>query len=511
MTRRKRFRYVDRMRNVRCRVLAITVATAAGLGLAGIGCSPSHLPGLPPGSPFAEAGAPGSLFPQGVAIGDVSNQSVVLWLRTEGPARIGIEHGILSTGRDPDVQSFQPINHQPLAYETGADRDYTLSVLLDDLRPGTSYGFRITAVPSTQAEDRPGSDPPSETVVGRFKTLPDPQAHGPVEFGWSADLGGQAYCRDTAAGYPIFDVARQFTMDFFLLLGDTIYADEICPAPPNAPGSNFTAATLDAYRAKHRYQRGSPALQRFVASVPVYVVWDDHEVRNNFSGPFDEKMPVGRQALFEYWPIGRDPRDPDRLYRRLRAGSTVEIFILDTRQYRSRNGDPDGPRKTMLGDAQLAWLLEGLAHSSATWKVIASSVPLSVPKKAPLHTPGSDGWVKGDDGTGFETELKRIADWIVSRNIRNVVWLAADVHFVQANAYDVDRDGRDDFHEFIAGPLSAAGGRMAPPRSPFRMRTLVYEGGYRNFGIVRTDETSFDVKIIDEAGQARFSYHIPVQ
>ena len=484
-----------------------------GFVLITVACSPSYLPGLPPGSPFAEAAPPtsSSLFPQGVAVGDISSHSAILWLRTDEPARIRFEHGPLSSGSDPDAPAFQPANQPPVSYETEADRDYTLTIPLDDLRPATAYGFRLTAVPIASSKNQAKTEGQSGAITGRFTTLPDASAHGPVEFGWSADLGGQAFCRDTTAGYPIFDVARLFPMEFFLLLGDTIYADEICPVPPNAPGSNFTAGTLDAYRAKHRYQRGSLALQRFLATVPVFVVWDDHEVRNNFSGPFEEKMPIGRQALFEYWPIRRDTEDPDRLYRRLRAGSTVEVFILDTRQYRSRNGDPDGPRKTMLGEAQLAWLLDGLVHSAAVWKVIASSVPLSVPKQAPGHTPGSDGWVNGEDGTGFETELKHIAESIVSRKIRNVVWLAADVHFVEANAYDVDRDGQDDFHEFVAGPLSAAGGRMAKPRSPFQIRTLVYEGGYRNFGLVRADETSFDVTIIDDTGRLRFSYRVPAQ
>jgi alkaline phosphatase D len=496
------------MRLLRRHVCGILAPVLALLAAA---CSASHLPGLPPGSPFADAQPPSFLFPQGVAVGDVSSHSAVLWLRTEGPARVRLEHGPLSSDPAHNAKAFEPAGRQPVAYETEADRDYTLAIPLDDLRPSTPYGFRLTAVSIMSSESQEKAEASSGTVNGRFTTLADASARGLVQFGWSADLGGQAFCRDATAGYPIFDVVRLFPMDFFLLLGDTIYADEICPVPPNAPGSNFTAGTLDTYRAKHRYQRGSLALQRFLAATPVFVVWDDHEVRNNFSGPFEEKMPIGRQALFEYWPIQRSGEDPDRLYRRLRAGSTVEVFILDTRQYRSRNQDPDGPEKTMLGESQLAWLLDGLAHCTATWKVIASSVPLSVPKNGPAHTPGNDGWANGEDGTGFETELKRIAESIMARKISNVVWLAADVHFVQANAYDIDRDGRDDFHEFIAGPLSAAGGKMVPPRSPFQIRTVVYGGGYRNFGLVRADETNFDVTIVDDAGRRRFFYHIAAQ
>jgi alkaline phosphatase D len=57
----------------------------------------------------------------------------------------------------------------------------------------------------------------------------------------------------------------------------------------------------------------------------------------------------------------------------------VELFILDTRQYRSRNSEPDGPGKSMLGETQRRWLLDGLAASDAVWKVVVTSVTLSVP------------------------------------------------------------------------------------------------------------------------------------
>ena len=136
-----------------------------------------------------------------------------------------------------------------------------------------------------------------------MRRFPDAKSHVPVTFAWSGDLGGQQRCRRGAAGYPIFDVMRAQQLDFFLFLGDTIYSDDLCPSPPNEPGADFQATTLAEYRARHRYQRGAVALRRFLDIVPVYVIWDDHEVRNDFAGPFDSQMPAGRQALREYWPI----------------------------------------------------------------------------------------------------------------------------------------------------------------------------------------------------------------
>ncbi|MGH7258624.1 MAG: alkaline phosphatase D family protein, partial [Nitrospiraceae bacterium] len=353
-------------------------------------------------------------------MGDVSDHSAVIWVKTNGAANVTLEHGpVTPTRKNNGPQQDQESQVRRSTFETVVHHDYTLHVLLRDLLPATHYEIRIQAQSGAtdlaQVTLRPAPRTIAEEIHGEFRTLAAPATREVVTLGWSGDIGGQAQCRHGDPGYAIFDVARRESLDFFLLLGDTVYADEICPAPPNAPGSEFRAETLEEYRAKHRYQRGSSALQRFLASVPVYAVWDDHEVRNNFAGPFEPRMPIGRQALFDYWPIGTSADDPHRLYRRLRAGADLEIFILDTRQYRSRNSSPDDPMKTMLGEAQLKWLLEGLEHSSATWKVIASSVPLSVPKRGPPHEPGNDGWAGGPDGTGFETELKTIAERIVSR------------------------------------------------------------------------------------------------
>jgi len=343
---------------------------------------------------------------------------------------------------------------------------------------------------------------------GEFTTLPDAKTSAPVTFAWSGDLGGQHHCRRGAAGYPIFDVMRAQKLDFFLFLGDTIYSDDVCPSPPNEPGADFTASTLAEYRARHRYQRGADSLRQFLESVPVYVVWDDHEVRNNFAGPFDTQMPAGRQALQEYWPIVTQPDDASRIYRAVRCGAELELFILDTRQYRSRNADPDGPNKTMLGAAQLRWLLDGVRTSTATWKVIATSVPLSIPKGGGASVPGYDGWAGGPDGTGFERERQVIVDAILGEKLKNVVFIAGDVHYVQANVYDPNGDGTPDFYEFIAGPLAAAQGRMTLPSPALKPTTLIHEGGYYNFGLVRITKSVLEVTVLDDAGTVRFSHRL---
>jgi len=470
-------------------------------------CVSASREGLPIGSPFAEATAPSkNLLPQGIAVGDVTSQAALLWLRTDGPMTVQVEWAPVAVWDSPSNLT-DPVARTPL-FTTSAETDYTLTIPLEGLTPARRYRYYVFV----GAKGREGTSTDARTTAqGEFTTLPDATSPVPVTFAWSGDLGGQQRCRRGAAGYPIFDVLRAQQLDFFLFLGDTVYADDVCPSPPNEPGADFRATTLAEYRARHRYQRGAEALRRFLETTPVYAIWDDHEVRNDFSGPFDSQMPVGRQALREYWPIRVAPDDPQRLYRSVRAGADLDVFILDTRQYRSRNVDPDGPAKTMLGERQLQWLLSELSESTATWKVIVTSVPLSISKGGSATVPGNDGWAGGSGYPGFEWERKVIVDYILGRKIKNVVFLAGDVHHVQANAYDPDGDGRPDFFEFVAGPLSAASERLTPANMELRPTTLINERGYMNFGVIRVTKSSFDIQVLDEVGFTRFSYQLSPQ
>jgi len=491
---------------IRPQFLPIVVLTI----LIPIGCTSASREGLPPGSPFAEsAGSAAALLPDGTAVGDVTSESAILWLRTDGPKGVLVEWAPVEAWEKMSLlASALPSVSRTQVIVTGLETDYTLSIPLNGLTPGTSYRFKIFVDQADRMRTGQAIALPTE---GEFTTLPDPKTPMPLTFAWGGDLGGQRLCRQGPRGYPIFDTVRAQQPDFFIFLGDTIYSDGVCPVPPNEPGANFVATTLAEYRARQRYQRGAIGLRQFLDDIPVYVTWDDHEVKNNFSGPFESQMPAGRQALREYWPIRTVEADPHRLYRTIRYGADVEIFLLDIRQYRSKNGDPDGSTKTMLGAEQLKWLLDGLQTSNATWKVIVTSVPLSIPKGGSAAVPGSDGWSAGPDGPGFEWERQVMVDAILATKLKNVVFLSGDVHFVQANSYDPNGDGTIDFHEFVAGPLSARHGRLTPPSPGLNPTNLINETGYFNFGLVQASSSAFEVTIIDDAGATRFSHKIPAR
>ncbi len=328
----------------------------------------------------------------------MASRSALVWHRLRERGRLHVEY---ATEAD-----FAGAERTP-AVDVVDATDHTVTVALDGLAPGREYFYRAV-VEST------GTRGP----MGRFRTAP--AAAGEFTFAFSGDLesGHQPF--------RLLDRIARHEPSFFLLLGDTMYAD--------VPRAQFTP-TLAHYRAKHRENRDDSHLARLLAACGTFAMWDDHEVQNDFNGnsPY---IAEGRQAFREYWPVRGEGGEATVLYRRFAWGPGADFFVLDCRQYRSPQRDADGPGKTMLGARQKAWLKERLRASRAPFKFVLSSVP--------LHGPwGPDRWA------GYARERDELLAFVRSERIRGVVVLSADVHAA------VDVDFGDGVREFIAGPLAA--------------------------------------------------------
>jgi len=409
----------------------------------------------------------------------VSDRSAVVWARPPGPGPVEV------VVRTPGGA------RRRLAAEAGEEHDFTVKLRVADLAPATRHTYRVSWR--------------GERVDGAFVTAPGPAAVAPVRIVWGGDLGGGGRCRLPGGGYSIFAAMARRQPDLFLFVGDTMYADHRCRVPENVPGADFRATDLAGFRTKHRYNRADPAVQAFFRTTSVLAIWDDHEVRNDFDGPTEPLMPVGRRAFLDYWPLKPPPDDPYRLYRRVRWGRLAEIVVLDTRQYRSPNAMPDGPQKTMLGAVQRAWLLETLARSDATWKLVVSTVPLSITTGRTAR----DSWASGigpfaaeEPPTGFEHELLRIVRALAERRVRNVVWVVSDVHRAEVIRH-APLPGLV-FHELVAGPLSAGFGRPGALDDTLNPTRLFAEGGYYSFGELDLRPDGLHVRILDADGRIRF-------
>ena len=297
------------------------------------------------------------------------------------------------------------------------------------------------------------------------------------------------------------------------------------------------AADLPTFWAHWRYNRADAASQRLLRSTSYVGVWDDHEVVNDF-GPLNDTramppytpgvhlLPIGLEAFLDYTPIAIAPNTPKRLYRSLRWGKHVELFVLDTRQYRDANiasDSPDRP-KTMLGREQLTWLKESLAASDATWKVIVSSVPMSIPTGFPADG-GRDGWANFDQTTGFEQELLDILRFMEQGGILNTLWITTDVHFAEAFRYrPFPANPAFVVHELASGPLNAGifpnaafDTTMNPtvlfgPRPATTVATWEQAKDGFNFGTVEVDRRGrLTAGFVNTAGQTLYSLTLTPQ
>jgi alkaline phosphatase D len=163
-----------------------------------------------------------------------------------------------------------------------------------------------------------------------------------------------------------------------------------------------------------------------------------------------------------------------QLYRRLSFGNLLLVNVLDTRQYRSARAPATcaltdrvngycpsalDPSRTIEGEAQQAWLLDGLGKSNAFWNVLANQVPF-----APNDT-NADPLIRtfgGEKWDGYPLDRKKVLDFLKQRNLVNTVVITGDVHvsFVRnVPPDDIQLDAEPVATEFVGTSVSSGGDR----------------------------------------------------
>ena len=318
-----------------------------------------------------------------------------------------------------------------------------------------------------------------------------------------------------------------------------IYADNACEpvgryGNAQVPGGFGPATDLAGFWAHWRYNRADAASQRLLASTGYVGVWDDHEVVNDF-GPLNDTrstppytpgvhlLPIGLEAFLDYTPIAVAPNTPKRLYRSLRWGKHLELFVLDNRQYRDANAASDSPArpKTMLGREQLTWLKESLARSDATWKVIVSSVPMSIPTGSRQAEGATAGRTSTRPPASSRSCSTSSASW--SERDREHVWITTDVHFAEAFRYrPFPSNPGFVVYELATGPLNAGIFPNANFDSTLNPEVLAFFGEavttwedakrFFNFGTLELDrDGELTAEIVNTAGQEQFSLTLTPQ
>ncbi len=404
-------------------------------------------------------------FPQGVASGDATAFSAVLWTRVDRPA-------LLTVDVASDPQFHEPVLRRG-AFASSAS-DFVVKVVVGPLVPGHDYYFRWRGAGAT-----------SET--GTFRTAPSSSQSADVRFAYTGDSDGLFSVFGNT--FAVLDAIRAEGPDFFVYLGDTVYADSSLREPVLGLGP---AVSLSDFRAVYKLNRGFPALRSLLRSTSTYAIWDDHEVQDDFAGQTVDPslFASGRQAFLEYLPLRplNVLDDPEcaapPLFRAFRWGKDVDIFIPDERSCRSAEairacsfapGVPDlaptlppalraafgdllppspppgclaaifDPARTLLGRRQKLLLETLLLRSRARFKFIINEVPIQQFYALPY-----DRW------EGYGAERNEILNFLRSNDLRNVIFLTTDTHASLINQVFVDRftDPIPEATEFVTGPVA---------------------------------------------------------
>jgi alkaline phosphatase D len=380
-------------------------------------------------------------LPNGVAAGDVSQSSAVLWGRSDTVGQLNFQYSTDSAFTQIVGNSFHTVS-DPLA---------PVKWDVSGLANNTTYYYR--------AIDQNGA-----MANGQFKTAAELGNQVGLRFGVSGDWRGDLL------PYPALKNASQRNLDFFVAMGDTVYGD----VASNVNNGQQQSQSLTDFRNKHAEVYGTKgglnSLADLRQSTAVFATIDDHEVTNDFAGGADvatdarfNANPAGTfindstlynngiQAFQEYYPIRTETYGATgdirtagevKLYRNQTFGSDAALMVLDARSFRDNqltaanplDQDSVGgfliqsfdPSRTMLGQQQVADLKADLLsakQNNVTWKFIA------VPE--PMQNLGVVG--AADRFEGYAAERTEILKFIDDNKIDNVVFLSADIHGTLVN------------------------------------------------------------------------------
>ncbi|GAA4594776.1 alkaline phosphatase D family protein [Planotetraspora phitsanulokensis] len=389
-------------------------------------------------------------FTLGVASGDPDHSGFVIWTR------------LAQTPLAEDGMGGMPLRSFPVLWQVYADERCRRLVRAGIAEATPQWGHSVHVEVNGLSSDREYwyrfRTGPYVSPTGRARTAPNPSSLG------GALTMAFVSCAQYEHGY--FTSYRRLAEDhpdLVLHLGD--YQYEYTRNTYTIPGGNVRdhegpeTETLAGYRQRHAQYKADPDLQNAHAAAPWLVVWDDHELDNNWADEVPENLSIPQpnflarreaafRAYYENMPLRRAsiPRGIDmQLYRRIRWGRLANFHMLDTRQFRDDQGCGDGyddcpeavdPARSITGAEQEAWLLDGFRRSQARWDVIGQQVFFAQRDNnaGPAKVTSQDAW------DGYVASRQRITQGWVDAEVRNAVVLTGDVHAHWASDLKLDYD-----------------------------------------------------------------------
>ena len=375
------------------------------------------------------------------------------------------------------------IAEQTVMYRGELGRDFNpIKIELNGLEMNTAYSYRVWV--NGKAVD-PGF-PTAFTTKDLWqwrKPAPD----------FSFLAGSCAYFNEPVFDRPgkpyggdssIFEIMATTPAAFHLWLGDNWYTREV----------DFNTRWGLNYRASH--DRATPILQKFMASMPQYAIWDDHDYGPNDAGKSYLLKAESRQIFMNYSLNPAYGENNKGIYS-LVSYSDVDIFLTDDRFFRSEDEMPDSINgqpnisKTYFGNMQLEWLKNALSFSTATFKLIATGSQVLNPLS------------KAECMKNYSAEYYDLMNFLSSQKIKGVMFFTGDRH--HSEVIKADRPGLFPLYDITTSPYTAGISKVggAELNNPFRVSgTLVEEQNFAKVSVSgKKNERIFKVEFIGLKGQ----------
>ncbi len=394
-------------------------------------------------------------------VGNVTSNRADILFRTDIPGTVKIEFSLF----EDFSQSF---------FTTGTttgsgDSELFGKLSLTNLTPDEIYFYRFII----------NEQPYDDGITRSFKTFP-PEGSGD-EFKFIFGSGQQE--RNDPESYVggIFPVLADEEAAFFIQQGDWTYPDT---TDYYDPGNYFNLnydLIIDSYKSK--YASDYPMV-RLLSNTPVAYTYDDHDLSNNDCDGTYPGIPNSIKGYVNLFPSYPVVDSSDGIYQKFTYGNS-DIFLLDNRSKRSPNieafefeGDSlyfePLPGHTILGEAQMNWLMEELLNSTANWKFISTGTPFNPGWRAAIEwavsaqgfldslllpttgyvTPQEIALFSADKWSAFPEDIIGLIKFVSDNQIENVIFLSGDTHTT-----GVDDGANSIFPELMASGLDRTNGR----------------------------------------------------
>jgi alkaline phosphatase D len=434
-------------------------------------CSTSDSSGQPTEStsPVPDVTLPVDPFTLGVASGDPTATSVVIWTRL---------------APDPLAGGGMASDDVDILWEISNTADFAAIIASGLARAEARYGHSVH-VDVSLADRDPSADP---WVFYRFRVA---QWTSPVGRTRCAGSEGStepmtlatASCQNWTDGYynAYADMVAQ-APDLVIFLGDYIYE--------GAQGSlengdirlhnSDEVVTAEQYRNRYALYRSDPLLRAAHALCPWLVIWDDHEVDNNYAALTSQDTAAGApsgadfarrradayQVWWEHMPVRMAPPVDEnlRIHRDFSWGSLIDFVALDGRQYRDDQACNDAVLQTtpacdeasnesrsMLGTEQEKWVVNTLGEGSSIWSVIANQTVMTDIRLG-------DAILNHDQWDGYAPSRDRILGGLRDADIANLVVLTGDIHLAGVGTLNTSDKTQEVLGvEFVTTSISSSG------------------------------------------------------